>query len=185
MNMNVAFRRRFSFRFWIGIVAFFSMGFISAQEHNSLLWKIEGNGLNTPSYLFGTIHAICEQDFFVKEATEEAIASVQQIVLELDMDDPQLVSKLQGMMINEGMKNISSDFSEEQLELVNSFFQKHYGGDLTRFGIFKPLTLLSMVVQKSITCENQKGYEEYLVQRAVERNVEVIGVETVEYQSSI
>jgi uncharacterized protein YbaP (TraB family) len=35
--------------------------FSNAQElEKSLLWKISGNGLNKPSYLFGTIHLTCE-----------------------------------------------------------------------------------------------------------------------------
>ena len=28
----------------------------------SLLWKISGNGLDKPSYLFGTIHMLCADD---------------------------------------------------------------------------------------------------------------------------
>jgi uncharacterized protein len=32
------------------------------NSENTLLWKISGNGLKKPSYLFGTIHMLCEDD---------------------------------------------------------------------------------------------------------------------------
>jgi len=38
-----------------------------ANDNNSMLWKIEGNGIDKPSYLFGTIHMLCAQDFKIKK----------------------------------------------------------------------------------------------------------------------
>ncbi|MEO6356579.1 MAG: hypothetical protein ABIU77_05530, partial [Ferruginibacter sp.] len=32
------------------------------KDDNSLLWQVSGNGLQQPSYLFGTFHLMCKND---------------------------------------------------------------------------------------------------------------------------
>ncbi len=51
----------------------------------SLLWKISGNGLDTPSYLYGTVHIIPEELFFWPEGVGEALNNTSTITLETDM----------------------------------------------------------------------------------------------------
>lgn len=67
--------------------------FANAQE-KSLLWQISGNGLAKPSYLYGTIHLICPNDYFMTDSTKAAFARTEQVYLELDMDDPSIMSKM-------------------------------------------------------------------------------------------
>jgi len=67
-----------------------------------LLWKISGNGLTQPSYLFGTIHATC--DATLDAATLKALEETKQLYLEIDMDDPMLqMQMMQGMMMKNGV----------------------------------------------------------------------------------
>lgn len=68
----------------------------NAQENdeNSLLWKISGNGITT-SYLMGTFHMMPNKDFEVKEKVKKAFEASEQIVLELDMDDPSMMTQMQ------------------------------------------------------------------------------------------
>jgi uncharacterized protein YbaP (TraB family) len=64
------------------------------DKTNTLLWEISGNGLQQPSYLFGTIHMICKEDFFISEIVKQKFNSSKRVYLELDMDDPQLQGKM-------------------------------------------------------------------------------------------
>ncbi|MEM7109883.1 MAG: TraB/GumN family protein [Bacteroidota bacterium] len=155
------------------------------DEHSSLLWKIEGNGLDQPSYVFGTIHLICPDDFFLSDAAKKAVSESDQIVMELDMDDPQLVAKMQQQSMNPGMKNFSEKLTEEQLATINGFFTKHYGASLTQLGIMKPFALLSMMLLKSMDCSQPASYEQSLVKEANANELEVLGLETVEFQMSV
>ncbi|MCA6473216.1 MAG: TraB/GumN family protein, partial [Chitinophagaceae bacterium] len=41
------------------------------KKNNALLWEISGNGLTQPSYLFGTIHMICKEDFVLSDIVKE------------------------------------------------------------------------------------------------------------------
>src|SRR5690606_40314166 len=52
---------------------------------NSLVWKVSGNGLKKDSYLFGTIHMACEEDFRMNENAKAALGKVEQLVFELDI----------------------------------------------------------------------------------------------------
>jgi len=70
------------------------------DKSNTLLWEISGNGLQQPSYLFGTIHMICKEDFHISEIVKQKFNSSKQVYLELDMDDPQLqVTMMQQMQL--------------------------------------------------------------------------------------
>ncbi|HET8964028.1 MAG TPA: hypothetical protein VFM99_09035, partial [Chitinophagales bacterium] len=42
----------------------------SDSKTSSLLWEISGNGLTTPSYLYGTIHIISKEDFFIRKEVD-------------------------------------------------------------------------------------------------------------------
>ena len=79
-----------------------------SQENNSILWKISGNGLESPSYLFGTIHVMCPDQQKLSPKVEEALNESQQLVLELVMDEPTLMQEMQQFSVNSDMRNLSS-----------------------------------------------------------------------------
>ncbi|MGB5930703.1 MAG: TraB/GumN family protein, partial [Cyclobacteriaceae bacterium] len=123
-----------------------------AIAQDGLLYRISGNGLEQPSYIYGTIHLICPDDFRVPEAAQKAFSQTDKLVLELDMDDPGFAAKMQQSAVNPGMKNISSEIGAEDREVINAFFKKHYSADLTQLGVLKPFTLLSMMYLKGLEC---------------------------------
>lgn len=70
----------------------FVMYFItcSAQDQPySLLWEITGNGLKSPSYIFGTIHVRDARVFNLGDSVYYAIRSSPSFAIEIDMDSIQ------------------------------------------------------------------------------------------------
>ena len=59
-----------------------------AQEANSLLWRIGGNGLSEPSYLFGTMHLIPKDRFLFNDSMKAALSDCETLALEADIDIP-------------------------------------------------------------------------------------------------
>lgn len=57
-----------------------------AQEKNSLLWKISGNGLKKDSYLFGTMHVSEKIAFHLDDVFFESIMKSDFVALESDPD---------------------------------------------------------------------------------------------------
>lgn len=150
---------------------------------NSLLWKISGNGLEKPSYLFGTIHMTC--NYQLSDKLKDAFAQTDQIALEIDMDDPQMQMKMmQGMMMKDD-KSIKGMLSDEEYKKLDTFFKENTGMGLAMFNKAKPFMLMSMLLLKSTGCEKPKSYEEEFVKIAKTDKEEVLGLETIESQLAI
>ena len=82
----------------------------NAQNDNSLLWKISGNGLEKPSYVFGTIHMICENDYIMTPVIEKTIQSVDAYYAELDFSNMAEMTRLQKEMVAEKPLSQRIDF---------------------------------------------------------------------------
>lgn len=154
-------------------------------QQNSLLWKITGNGLEKPSYLFGTIHLICPDDFVMNESILSALGQTEKLVLEINMADPKVMASFQQVSVNPGMKNIKDQFSEENRATVDAFFKTNFQAGLDQLGILKPFVLSSMVTMKSMDCPVPNSYEMYFIEEARKKSMAFGDLETVESQIAI
>jgi uncharacterized protein YbaP (TraB family) len=159
----------------------------SEKIANSLLWKISGNGLSKPSYLFGTIHMICASDFVWTNAMQKAFGSAEKLCLEMDLDDPGLAMEaMMGMMATDGTK-LRSYFTDAQWKKLDAVVkaQPGMGGmGLDMLQMMKPVMLLSMLSTKGVACDSTLSYEMVLMEKAKAGNKEVIGLETAGEQLS-
>lgn len=57
----------------------------NSKDNYSLLWEISGNGLNEPSYLFGSLHSNDKRVFDFPDSLYVALQSVKSIALETDV----------------------------------------------------------------------------------------------------
>ncbi|GEM_PF-1284854 len=55
------------------------------KTDNTLLWRISGNGLKEPSYLYGTIHITDKRVFHLGDSVHAAIQNTKGLAAELDM----------------------------------------------------------------------------------------------------
>jgi len=63
------------------------LGTLSAHPKSSLLWKISGNGLQKPSYLYGTVHAFDKRAFNFVKIAESDIATCDAFGMEINMEN--------------------------------------------------------------------------------------------------
>lgn len=156
---------------------------INAQElENSTLWKIEGNGLEHASYVFGTIHITC--DATIENDVKKALDETTQIVLEIDMDDPAMTSKMMGGMYMKDGQKISDLVSEEEFAIIDALITKEVGMPLKMVETIKPFFLIAMLYPKMIDCPIQ-SFEQELIKIAVEQEEEINGLETIEDQMQV
>ena len=157
--------------------AFFS--FVLAQS--SLLYQVSGNDLAQPSYLFGTIHLMCPDDIRISETLKEKLTNSEQLVLELDMDEPNIMQTMQQkMMLPEG-KTIRDMMSEADYQLLSQFFQDSLKMPIQAVERFSPIALYSVLAMQMLPCQ-PGSYEASLMQLAQENEQEVIGLETIDEQ---
>lgn len=160
-----------------------SKGQAQKKKDNSLLWKIEGKGIKT-SYLMGTFHMLPQADFELKEKVKKAFDNAEQIVLELDMDDPAMQSKMmQHIMLKDG-KNLKDFMTDEESEFLDKELTKSFGQGLAAFGQMKPLAITSMITM-SLMGKQPASFEMTFVKMAQEQQKEILGLETVAEQMKV
>lgn len=170
---------------WTVLLIQLSSAFAQQAQENSLLWKISENGLEQPSYLFGTIHVICPEDFKMDDRILKALKASQKIVLELNMSDPNLVQDMQSQSMNKDFYNIQNDFEPAAKQALDEFLRSNYGMGIAQLGIMKPFILSSMILMKQLPCETPESYELFFTSKAQEWGIPMEGLETATYQISI
>lgn len=151
------------------------------QTQNALLWQISGKGLKKPSYLYGTIHAICPEQLVISQLLRDKVGQTEQLTLELDMDDPNMMGQfMASAKLPEG-QSLKALFSEGQYKLLAAYFADNFGVDLAYLDSMKPFILQTMILSKLTDC-TPESYEQKLMDIAHGNQREVIGLETVQQQ---
>jgi len=161
------------------LVAFFA----NAQKlDKGLLWKISGNGLKNPSYIYGTMHIVCDNT--LDKNTLKALDDTKQLYLEMDMDDPSLPMKMMsGMMMKDG-KTLSTMASAEDLKLIDDYLVQNTGMGIKMMDKFKPSLVGMMVMPKMVDC-TIRSVEDALMNVTKEQNEETYGLESLEEQFAV
>ena len=154
------------------------------NQKESLLWEITGNGLQQPSYLFGTIHIICKEDFLMSDTIRNKFNRADEIYLELDMDDPSMQSKMMQLMKLPQGETLEQLFGADY-PVADSFFKAKTGFPIRMFNQYKPMMLQSLLYQTILPCGLPESYEMYFVNMAKTKGKSVNGLETLESQIAV
>lgn len=171
-----------------------STKYAPTKEENSLLWEISGNGLEKSSYLYGTIHIIGKDDFFLTDPTVASFNKSEKIVFEINMEEmsnPLLMfSMLKNLTMPEGI-SLKTLLTPEDYKFVHSEFKK-LGFPPFVTGMFdkvKPLFLTAFASGDMDSQSFQNGsmvsYEMEFMQMAQNMEMEMGGLETIEFQMSV
>jgi uncharacterized protein len=159
---------------------------VNGKLENTLLWEISGNGLDKPSYLFGTMHLLCADDARLSVNLKKAIRETEHIYFEIDMDDmAQMMSALKHVRMNDNTK-LSDLLSKEEYDRVKLFFEKN--SSVLPFSMmerFKPYMLTSLIGERNMGCEQTNGMEMSIMQEARKYDKEILGLETAEFQAGL
>ena len=127
-----------------------TFNFSKAQEkvklENSVLWKIEHSELKEPSYILGTVHLMCEDDFKIPKKVTQAIERVNALVLEVNMSDAEEMKSMQTSMAN--AEKISDELSKEQFNKLDTLVTKVMGASLINFDQYGRSILNFLMIQK-------------------------------------
>jgi uncharacterized protein YbaP (TraB family) len=157
----------------------------AAPDGKSLLWKISGMGLKAPSYLFGTIHMICPDDYLWTPAMQNALKRSRKIAFELDMDDPQLpMQVVAGMMLKDG-KTLEDFYTEAEYKHLKEVVDHNAGMPMDMLKTLKPFAVMSMLATKSVSCTQPDSYEGNIMKIALKDKKEIVGLEAAQDQIDI
>jgi uncharacterized protein len=166
----------------VGFLLFICLGFTTGNAqtpHSSLLWEIKGNGLEKPSYIFGSFHIMCKSDFQISTILSNKLAETKQFYGELKMDDPDMQQKMaMKMMLHEN--TLTNLLGKAAFPKLNDQFQKIVGMPLSMFDNYKPFLPLSLLVINSIACPDKIQPETEFVNIAKQKNIPIYGLETID-----
>lgn len=160
------------------LILFLSFFNVSFGQKSSLLWEISGKNFRNSSYIFGTIHAIPKQQFFIPDRVAECFRKCSKLVLEVKMDDPNIQSELSKVMI---MKDSTIDqlLSEVDYKKADIFFKDSLGVSLRLMNKMKPLFISSLIVPK-FAGKSFASFENSFMAMAKKQKIEIYGLESVQ-----
>ena len=168
---------------------------LTQSANAQLLWKISGRGIEKPSYILGTHHAVpftyCDSIPGLMEAFEE----VDYVIGEFDMVKmgemtPAQMQNMQKMMMMPADTALLSLFSVEEKELLDKYLKETVGAELQMFSAMKPMTIM-VTVQNRILMDiipdiaSMTGMDKYMQTLAASKGKSVGGLETMEYQMNL
>jgi len=158
-----------------------------AQKNNSLLWKISGNGLKAPSYLFGTYHLAGKNLVDSLPEIKTCFNTCKTVVGEVIVDST-ITTKLMSYMMAPDSATLDKIFSPADYALIDTCINQLMDADMAGFNHFKPTAIaiiLTVIIAPNTTSPANPALDAYFQQEGKRRNDEVIGLETAQQQAEM
>lgn len=170
---------------FIGLCSFLFQTGQPAPEQASLLWKIEGNGIKNPSYLFGTMHLIEKDYFYFPESLQKIVKKSDLLVMEI-AGLPDQAEAMKYLVLNEG--TFFDYFSPEQTDTILTWAKAKMGlseeAFRASFSKFKPFVVVQTATQLQFMGKTE-SYEMTLQEMATTHGIKMEGLETIADQMKI
>ncbi|MDI9365419.1 MAG: TraB/GumN family protein [Flavobacterium sp.] len=150
----------------------------------TLLWKIWGKGIKQPSYLYGTIHVMCPNQIVIDSSIKTTFNKSKQLYLEIDLNDANMMAKAMKTMMMPDSCSLEKLVGKADYDSMNTIFKNTAGMPLSLMGKAKPMLLMSAVFPAILKC-NPDGFEKHFQAMAKEKNMDLKGLETIEYQMRV
>ena len=155
--------------------------------YNSVLWEISGNNLQKSSYLFGTIHLMPESEYKFDNSLKEKFETCKMLVLETEIDMPlkQQIELVKKIILPKG-KKLSDYMTPEQFADYKSYLLDTLNikkGTFNKMEKIKPIFSSVLVLNELI--EKPLSYEKEFSKEAKKRKMEILGLETIEFQMGL
>lgn len=158
-----------------------------------LLWKVSGNGLDRPSYLFGTYHLA---SLGIKDsiaALPQVQQDVQQVYGEIimaDMMKPETLMQMQQQTMLPADTTLKSLFSPAEFETITQAVQEYLKVDIALLDRMKPAALMQQLtvlfyLKHTPGYNPQEQLDASFQQDATKAGKKVGGLETVQSQLDI
>lgn len=173
----------------LSLLALLAIVLLTVPASAQIFYKVEGNGLEKPSYLFGTHHLAPLSEF---TSIPEAVAAFNEagtVVGELDMTDMMAVAQaLQPYMMAPQDSTLSRLYTPEKLDSLSKEFSRWSGGvSLSMLDAMKPMVPNSMVAVAMVMDQlpdfnANEQLDTYFQLQGRQLGKKIIGLETAEPQ---
>lgn len=166
---------------------------VTLGAQSQLLWKISGNGLQQPSYIFGTYHL---SPLSIKDSIAslpQAMQDIRQVYGELvmaDMMKPEFLAQMQQQTMLPNDTTLKSLFTPEEFEVVSRAVTEYLQVDIALLDRMKPAALFQQLtvlfyMKHTPGYNPQEQLDASFQQEATEQGKKVGGLETAQSQVDI
>lgn len=185
-------------RFWIlvftSVIVTSVCRCATAQDvptENALFWRISGNGLAQPSYLFGTYHLLNSGYLEMIPRVKNAFNLASGVIVETELDSSRMLQMMFLMVMPD--KKISDLLDERDYDLVSREVEASTGVSMDMLAQLKPTfitVMLSVAYAQKQNAEELKQYsghplDSYFAKTARENKKQVSTFESMEEQMAI
>ncbi|MEJ7768998.1 MAG: TraB/GumN family protein [Chitinophagaceae bacterium] len=164
-----------------------SASLLAQKSHsvNAILWKVTGNHLKKPSYLFGTYHFLSNGFVDTMQAVKKAYASSKAVVGELVID-----STIQRPMMEAAVlkgTTLQKLLPDTLYAKASGWFKDEAGLDLIKLDQLNPLTVMTaaLAITHQKYFANKQGevqLDTYFQDLGKKDGKRILGLETIEIQ---
>jgi uncharacterized protein len=154
------------------------------MKKQSLLWQISNSKLESPSYVFGTMHVQDLRAFQHLELAQSAIEKCTAFATEFRLDEANPTQAAAHLELQQGM-TLEGILTQKQFEKVNQFLIKQLNMGLNNFMFQKPMMITNLLTNSTLQQEMQASLDETLFNFAQSQEKTLLGLETFEEQLAI
>lgn len=153
-----------------------------AQRQTSLLWKISGNGLRQPSYIYGTVHSYDKRAFVFRDLVDSYMRTCSAFGMEIKLDDFDPFSLL-GQIQMPGDTTLQMLVGDSAFHVLETVMRDSFSIELSMFSRMKPMFLVGLMQMPTGDGDQYSTFlDEYLMDNAKKADQELIGIETIAEQ---
>lgn len=157
---------------------------------NSLLWKVSGNGLSKPSYLFGTYHLMTNEFVKTVKGVNKAMKKSDAVVGEIILDDQLQAQLMPYMLMEKG--TLDSLLPKAQYDSLDAALKERVGMPAAMLNKMKPMAVYTIFTATELKksglineSKDSKPMDLYFQDEARKKKKKVLGLETVKQQADI
>lgn len=170
------------------LLLFLSFTCLSAMQAQ-LLWKVSGNGLKHPSYLFGTHHLIPIQFLDSVPGLYKAFNACDVVVGEIALNSIDATSRLEMAASMPNHTKMTDLLKGEKYSMVDNELKAVLKLGLKDFSMMNPTLILSLyeieLYKKATGLTDDTQSDSYFQLIATEKSKKVVGLETIDQQIKV
>lgn len=152
---------------------------------NTLLWKISGNNIKTPSYLYGTMHTTHPKAFQLGDSVLHALVYCQNIAIEVLLNANDMPNYLDVMFMKE--VTLQDLTKRKDYIVIKKYLNKNLSLFTSIFNIdkVKPIYLYALLGNINNESSSQLVLDDFIRKIGECQNKTILGIESIEEQISI
>lgn len=146
----------------------------------SLLWKVTGKDIKSPSYIYGTIHIQDKRVFSFDETVSNAFNSCNAFAMEILMDEIDRDEIMDAMLMDDN--SLDKLLTKEEYYILDSVVKAMTGSGIFIYNKMKPFFLSSQLMQMNIPQDMELALDLHFLKMARDANKLCFGVEKFQDQ---